>query len=771
MKESKALLWFRGDWHWLAVSILVAHFVLSAGYNLATPIWEGPDELGHYRYTRFLVTKLSLPGPGDSASPLDELTHPPLYYILTALATSWVDTSDELQPVENPYTPTGITEGGVNRFLHSDAEAFPYQGTVLAVHAARLATTLMGTLVVAVTYALGRLLFPAQRAVALGAMAINAFVPGFLFMSSVINNDMLVTLFFALALLFSVKVIVHSPRPRDLFAMGAFTGLALLSKNNAFALIPPMVMGFGVAMAKLLKSRGSLARSLTGVLLLLITLAAAYGWWLFRSVMLFGTATSRSQRLVATFVKDLGDPVAAIKRADWGVLPQALRYFYTSFWATFGWGNIGAEAWMYQMLGLLCLAGVSGFALVMLGKADLPVKVGVLLLLLSVVSLSTLAIYRTLALGDPVLRGRYALPGISAVSVILSLGIVRLTPRSFGDVPIFLAGLTMFLLGVIAPYRYILPAYARPPIFASDEALDVSNPLSVNFGNKIELLGYELGAQKVSPGEFVPLTLYWRCLAEMDENYTVGLAILGPDSEAYGQTAAHPGHGNYATSVWKPGKIVEDSYQIRVGRKFPAPSLARVYLALYTYPGQEHLFLLDSQGKPAERAVIFGRLAIVPAKPRDYVIEHPLYYELGDQIALVGYDIDGGMFNVGCVRVTLYWQSLHDMSEDYTVFVHLIDRQGRIHAQGDSQPRHDYWPTSYWERGEVVEDVHSVCLPKNLSPGKYKLATGLYLLRTMQRLGVLDQEGNPVPGDQIMLPDEIEPQVPDHQLYVPLVAR
>ena len=771
MKASRALLWLRSDWHWLVVSILVAHFVLATVYNVATPIWEGPDELGHYNHVRFLVSNLALPGPADSASPLDELTHPPLYYIFTALGTAWLDTSDDLQPVENPYAPTGIMEGGVNRFVHSDAEAFPYQGTVLAVHMARLVTTLIGTLVVAVTYSLARLLFPDKREIALGAMAINAFSPGFLFMSSVINNDILVTLFFSLALLFSVKVIIQTPRLRDLFALGGFTGLAFLSKNNALALIPVVIVVVGLVTARLLRGKRSVTLSLGGIALLLLGVALVYSWWFLRSVALFGTPTTRSAKIFGRFLQDLRDPLTAMRSANWSLLPEALRYFYTSFWAAFGWGNISAEPWVYQILGLLCLAGISGVALFMLTKADLLVKVSALLLLLSFVSLSALAIYRTLAFSDPVLRGRYALPAISAVSVLLSLGIARLTPRSLGHRPILLASLTMFLLGMMAPFRYILPAYARPPIFSSEEALDISNPLIVNFGNKIELLGYDLDPDGVRAGEFVFITLYWRSLAQMEENYTVGLSILGPHNEPYRQVAAYPGHGNYATSLWKPADIIEDSYQIRVSRKFPTPGVARIYLAVYRYPQEEHLSLLDSQGEPVARAAIFGRLPVVSAQPPEFVIEHPLHYKLGDQMALVGYEMDEAMLKVGCVELTLYWQALADMGEDYTVFVHLIDKQGQIVAQDDGQPRNGRYPTSFWNEGEIIKDVHSVCFPHDLSPGKYDLVTGVYPLRTMQRLAVLDQTGDSVPDDQIMLAEDIDLQTPDHQSFVPLVVR
>ena len=247
MKASRITPWLRDDWHWLVVCILVMHFVLGAVYSVVTPIWEGPDELGHYHHVRFLVKNLSLPGPEDTSSPLDQLTHPPLYYMITAILTSWVDTGDGLVPVENPFAPTGITEGGANRFLHSDAETFPYRGTTLAVHAARLVSVVLGTLVVLVTCRIGRLLFPKQPEIALGAMAINAFWPQFLFIGSVVNNDTMVTTFACLALLFLIRIVVHGAGFKDWLALGLCLAGAFASKRNALALFPLTFLGLMIA--------------------------------------------------------------------------------------------------------------------------------------------------------------------------------------------------------------------------------------------------------------------------------------------------------------------------------------------------------------------------------------------------------------------------------------------------------------------------------------------------------------------------------------------
>jgi 4-amino-4-deoxy-L-arabinose transferase-like glycosyltransferase len=770
MRSSTVLSWLRSEWRWLAVSILAAHFLLSAVYSVATPIWEGPDELGHYRHVRFLVSNLSLPGPEDSSTPLDQLTHPPLYYIVASILTSWVDTSDNLNPVENPFAPTGTMEGGANRFLHSDAEAFPYRGTALAVHMARLVSILIGTLSVFVTYRLGRLLFPERHDIALGAAAINAFSPGFLFMSGVINNDIMVTLFTALTLLFAVRVILRNTELRDLLALGVCTSLALLSKYNALALVPLVVIAVGVAVAKRLRRRRSLAMSLGGVFLLLLSAALIYAWWLMRSVALYGAPTTRSARILARFLEDLRDPAAGLTRLDWSLLPDGLDYFYRSFWGVFGWGNINAATWLYQLCGVLCLAGLVGLVLFLLGKARRPVKGAALLLLVAFVLFSVLAIYRTLTVSDSTLRGRYALPAMSGVSVLLALGVTHLTPRRLGRLPILLAGVALLFMGLVAPFRYIMPVYARPPILSAESGLSLQNPLDIRFGEKIELAGYELGVSRATAGQFIPITLYWRALVEMEENYTVGLSLLGPDGKPYGQVAAYPGHGNYPTSLWNVGEIIKDSYLVRVGPRFPAPALVRFYVALYTYPEEEHLPVLNSEGLRVDHAAILGGPPVELAESPEYDIEHPLHYRLGDEIALVGFDLEDSLFISGYGCFTLYWQALGDITEDYTVFVHVMADEDQPVVQSDSQPRGDFYPTTFWQEGEIIADQHCMGFADNVRPGSYEVFAGMYRPQDMQRLAAFDADGGRIPTDRCPLL-VWEAVSPSRRFYVPLALR
>jgi hypothetical protein len=506
------------------------------------------------------------------------------------------------------------------------------------------------------------------------------------------------------------------------------------------------------------------------VFLLLVSAALISSWWFLRSVAVFGTATTRSAKILAQFMRDLRDPLAGLSRIDWSLLPDGLHYFYTSFWASFGWGNIGAAPWLYQVLAILCLAGIAGLVLFFLGKASRSSKAGAALLLLAFVMFSMLAIYRTLVVSDTVLRGRYALPTISGVSVLLSLGVVQLTPRRLDRFPILAAGWAMLALGVVAPFLFIAPVYARPPIISTDEASLVANRLEFNFGDKLELLGYELGVDRATVGQFVPITLYWRCLADMPQNYTVGLSLLGPENEPYGKLAAFPGHGNYPTSLWEQGEIIKDTYKVRVAPGFPAPSLARFYVALYIYPEEEYLPLLDGQGTEVSRAATFGQLPVDHARPPAYSVENSLRYELADRISLLGYDLDESLFGTGYGCLTLYWESKGELTEDYTVFVHVVDNQGQTVAQSDSMPRGGFYPTSYWQEGEVVADEHCLHFGGNVRPGNYRVLAGMYLLETMQRLAAFDAAGNRVLNDQCPLLERTAAS-PSSRLYLPLALQ
>jgi hypothetical protein len=117
----------------------------------------------------------------------------------------------------------------------------------------------------------------------------------------------------------------------------------------------------------------------------------------------------------------------------------------------------------------------------------------------------------------------------------------------------------------------------------------------------------------------------------------------------------------------------------------------------------------------------------------------PLEANLADQVLLVSCDLTRVEFKPGeTVQLTLHWQALREMSEDYTVFVHLAQAEGQVVSQQDSQPLGGVRPTTSWTPGEMVDDPYELAIPVGASPGTYWLKVGMYSQRTMKRLPVVE---------------------------------
>ncbi len=668
----------------LAILILVAHLALGVLYSVLVPIWEAHDEWAHYNYIAFVAKEHRLPQPGQqiiTKHEPPESFQPPLYYILGALATFWIDTDDGLRPVINPYAFTGTGEGGVNVAVHSEEEeAFPYRGTVLAVHVARLVSVLLSTAAVWATYLTACLIFPNRREIALGAMAFHAFAPEFLFIGSVVSNDIMAITVSSFLLLLTVKVVVKGLRFADLLALVLGLGLGILSKYTALALIPVVGLGVVIALIREAKMKGSLRPLLRwgGAFVLLVA-----GWWLLVSVPWSKPLVGRYLGPLQGYILGLRRFISNLPQLPWHLLSGGLLYAFYTFWGSFGWGNVGVEAWVYWAFACISAIGFLGFVLFMFRKFPSPLaKLASLVLLIDVLFAIALPAYRELLLERELTKGRYILVAIPAVSLLLVSGFSQWVPRRFSKALIAALSLFLLALALITPFRYILPAYARPPLLSEADVGELQHPLYVNFDDKAELLGYDAGRERVKVGEAIAITLYWRALAEMERNYTVAVKVMGQDNQEYqeyGGLNIYPGRGNFATSLWRAGDIFSETYWVPVSANAPAPSLARIYVALFLdSPELEHLPTFDPQGQPIGWAAIFGRLKLRPREQREYTFATPVRFELDGQVALIGYEIERFPTPGEAPRLKLYWQALKKMDEDYTVFVHLLDGEGRL---------------------------------------------------------------------------------------------
>jgi hypothetical protein len=121
-----------------SLTILLLAYVMLAGiYSVVTPIFEASDEVWHYPMVKYVADHAAIPvqTPGVATAWRQEGSQPPLYYMLAAALTFWIDTSDlDRMRQINPHADLGaiVPDGNVNIAIHDPAaESFPWHGTAL----------------------------------------------------------------------------------------------------------------------------------------------------------------------------------------------------------------------------------------------------------------------------------------------------------------------------------------------------------------------------------------------------------------------------------------------------------------------------------------------------------------------------------------------------------------------------------------------------------------------------------------------------------------
>ena len=761
--------------HWAIALVLAAFFALAIAYDVATPLFEKPDEIWHYPYVKYLADGQGLPVQDLArAQPLmkQESTQPPLYYATAALATFWIEDDDWQDLVWlNPfwgYDALGTVNDNKNRVFHTNAERFSYAGAVLAVRTARLVSVIWGGITVLATYLIALELFPAGRSFAAGAAALVAFNPEFIFIGSAVSNDSTVSALCTLALWLMLRLVRRGVSIRRLVWLGLIVGSALITKVSALALVPVAVVAIAIAAWSNREVPGTFGRDLSKFLLKkcrlgqILKCRAPDGWTFLRGcIIIFGVVA-----IVAGWWYTLnwqlhGDPLGlrihqeivgpGRPRLTLAELIHELSQMELSFWAAFGWGNVHAPPWIYTVLRVAVRLGALGLLiLVIRNKAELerPTQLGLALLLLWGL-LVFAALLRWLQwIFAP--SGRHLFPAISSVTILLLLGWLKLVPsRLRGKATALLAG-AMFVFASICPLAYISPAYARPPLLSEAAIEAIPHHLDVNFGGQIELLGYDKPViSNLKPGDSLAVTLYWQSSAKVDQDYTVFVHLLDENDLILAQRNTFPGLGSFPTTLWQVGDAIADTYTLMLPETTYAPSSAQLEVGLFEFATGERLLVYGPTGEPAGDNVRFQEIEVLPRSETG--LPNPVHFNFGGQIALVGYDLDRRKAGPGeTIHLSLYWQCLAEMKDDYTIFVHLLREGDQIWAGADRQPQEGAASTSTWSKGQIVVDEYELVIAPDASPDVYEVEVGLYLAETGERLDILDQEGR-LMGNRVLL--------------------
>ncbi len=558
--------------------IVLAHLLLAVAYGVVVPPYEAHDETGHFAYIQHVLSTGTLPSPraADKAF-LDQSHQPPAYYVITAAAIAFTDRSDYARPERNVFAFDGSNRRGVRILLRQAGEDFPWRGSVLALHLARMVSALMSALMLLAIAATARLVFAESPASALLATAIAAFNPQVLFMAAMVNNDVMVSLCGA-AIALQLTRIAHAPAPgtRAFVALGLALGLSLASKNSALVLLPFVAAALGFIAWRTRWARGATLRHAltTGLATALIAAPHFARNRLVEGKWLLDRTTDAVDTLTTAGVFGAGLNQALIDA--W--LPRIFINAFRTFWGAFGWGNVQQPEAAYTVFAVLCALAVMG-ALLGWRRAAPPTRTVLSVLLGLGVAILLLPTYRAIAYQDPaLLPGRYLMPALSGYAVLLAFGLQRI----FGAKPAatFALAAAAALWAALVPITVIAPRY-RAQITAPAK----NDAVILRFGDVAEITQVTAETlylqDREGPRQYARVRLTWRALRATAEPFAAAITVVGFDAEPLGSVVVHPQRGNYPSTIWTPGATFTDEYDVLLQKPCARlPALGRIDVAL-----------------------------------------------------------------------------------------------------------------------------------------------------------------------------------------------
>ncbi len=134
----------------------------------------------------------------------------------------------------------------------------------------------------------------------------------------------------------------------------------------------------------------------------------------------------------------------------------------------------------------------------------------------------------------------------------------------------------------------------------------------------------------------------------------------------------------------------------------------------------------------------------------------PLDVQVGDDVRLLGYALSDTPPRAGeQLALTLWWQAMRNGLDARSVLLHLRDASGSKRIEADGPPAGGGRPTTAWQAGEVVVDVHTIPVPADLPPGWYSIAVGMYHYPSLELLPLTDT-GTRLPGDVVLIPVQVK---------------
>ncbi|KAA3658290.1 MAG: hypothetical protein DWQ04_25535 [Chloroflexi bacterium] len=687
------------------------------------PVGEGVDEVAHFEFIRFVKEQHTLPvQPTQPSEPISVWMghHPPLYYMLNALFLTGQNTSSPEQPFRpNPHFVWAENDGrnGWNVMLHAGQDEFPGEGVIRAFFTVRLLGIFYGLISIFALFQATQNAFPTISWLPFLATATIAFNPSFIYMSSTIHHDILLTMWFALGTWWMMHYLQHRTLYHALLA-GILVGCAMLTK------ISGVVLGLGIGLVIVIYAyqkqnwrlfwRDSI---ISGGVAALIA-----GGWFIRNRLLYGDFLGWNAYRYVFHNNLRPEPSLYLGITDF--FRQASR----NFWGGFGFMHITFPDISYYFWVGTAVILFGWFFLFLRNKKFFNqyahVLIGGFALLIGI--LGVYLRFSTINLGAG--HGRYLFPAAFPIGILYSVGILGFVGQRALKWVALLSYSSLLVYSLWLPIVHILPKYA--PLTAIDTLPSTAQVVNQQLSPGINLVGYEVKAdQPLIAGMGLETVLYWQAVTDLDavSDPKLVLTLETPNGELLSR------HQGWLTpslppASWPQGKILVTQESLYVPNK--------------ELPGIIHL-KAKAQGNIGSDAFLVSELQTVGGASLIEANQLPndLAVLFDNELYLRGFTLSGEIFHPEeTMTINLFWQVHATPTANHTSFIHLIDASGQLVAQLDRPAGGSQSPTSTWQKGQIWRDSYPLLLPANLPDGSYALRVGLYDWPSLERLPISNSE-------------------------------
>lgn len=414
--------------------IILIFLIRGIIYAVIFPLWQAPDEAHHFLNVANLA-KRYIPSSTANLSLKDIPTEHKTFQIFSLYY--WLSFPIYL--------------------LFSGAKM------ITQVYAIRIFTVFLGAIVIFLTYKICLEIVPDNKFIVLGAPLFITLQPMFTYISSMINNDNLANVFAAAFILISVRCITRGMSWKKIVGLLLFTALAILAKRSTFFLIPLAIFVLPLTLIFRTKSKDQadfnkrlgIAATILIATLFVLPLLNVLNKILARSPR----SLYESYSVIRTFFQN----------PNWSsTLQTHFEFFFSTFWANFGWPNVAIALTFYQILKIFCCIPIIGMLVLFIREKVASNKNYSRSQLLSIIFLVVCALSALLIIFiyDSILagaraapHGRYSFTTISALAFLFTLGISQLIPKKYYFNTFMSFALLLFLFDSICIFKYIIPFY------------------------------------------------------------------------------------------------------------------------------------------------------------------------------------------------------------------------------------------------------------------------------------------------------------------------